>query len=574
MSEASQRRGLSRGVLGCLPALALLPLLVRHDPPEPLRVLQVFAVPLAVLALASLLLWHLVLARREERAGAWRLDALRGALDGARGLVVIFVIVLAAVSFARAQLVSARPDDPRREHLLTGDEPSYLFIAHSLVFDGDLNLFNNREQGDQRHFYGRSLAAPGQFGFHFYNRISGGRLAGREAEWAGREYFINRPGLPLLIAPAYWTGFHAGLRIRFAVLVWLNVLAALLATVMFALARAVSGAPAASAGAALVLALSPPLLYYASQIYPELAAGLLLVGAVLGLVRTRSWGGALLTGLLVAYLPWLHERFLGVTVVLALAALVRAPTRRWFAALAIPVGLSLVLQAAYYWQLYGVPVPLSTATPLDFAAMPRGLLATLTDRDRGILTLNPLLLLAAFGLLPLWRRDRWLAGTVAAALIVYLVPIAAFRDWHGGVCPPLRYVASVTPLAVLPLVTLATEPGWPMTRASLWVLGAWGLWIAFVLASQPGLMFWKFGALFQPRSFHAAHALFPAYFHPGAGSVLRSALWLGFIALPPVLDLALPRLGRRLTLRSAALWLPLALGGGLVTVSLLSPLSR
>jgi hypothetical protein len=98
--------------------------------------------------------------------------------------------------------------------------------------------------------------------------------------------------------------------------------------------------------------------------------------------------------------------------------------------------------------------------------------------------------------------------------------------------------------------------------------------MGFVLASQPGLMFWKFGALFQPRAFHGAHALFPAYFHPGAGSVLRSALWLGFIALPPVLDLALPRLGRRLTLRSAALWLPLALGGGLVTVSLLSPLSR
>jgi hypothetical protein len=573
MSEASQRRGLPRGVPGCLPALALLPLLVRQDPPGPLRVLQVFAVPLAVLALASLLLWHLVLARREEGAGAWRLDGLRGALEGARGLVVVFVIALAAVSFARAQLVSARPDDPRREHLLAGDEPSYLLIAHSLVFDGDLNLFNNREHGDQRHFYGRPLAAPGQFGFHFYNRISGGRLAGREAEWAGREYFVNRPGLPLLIAPAYWVGFHAGLRIRFAVLVWLNVLAAVLATVTFALAREVSRAPLASAAVALGLALGAPLVYYASQIYPEMAAGLLVTGGVLALVRTRSWRGALLAGLLLAGLPWLHERFLGVTVVLALAALFRAPARQRFAALAVPVALSLLLQAVYYWQLHGIPVPLGHARPV-VAAIPQGLLAILTDRDRGILTLAPLLLLAPVGLLPLWRRDPWAAGTVAATLIVYLLPIAAYPDWHGGVCPPLRYVASITPLAALPLVALATDPGWPVTRVSLCVLGVWGIWMGFVLASQPGLMFWKYGALFQPRAFHAAHALFPAYFHPGAGSAFRSAVWLGFVALPPILDRALLRLGSLPAPGAAVAWLPAAFGAGLLAVSLLSTVPR
>jgi hypothetical protein len=206
--------------------------------------------------------------------------------------------------------------------------------------------------------------------------------------------------------------------------------------------------------------------------------------------------------------------------------------------------------------------------------MPRGLLAILTDRDRGVLTINPLVLLATVGLLPLWRRDRWMAGTVAAALIVYLVPIAAFHDWHGGVCPPLRYVASITPLVVLPLVALATEPGWPVTRASLGVLGAWGLWMGLVLASQPALMFWKFGPVFQPRPFHAAHALFPGYFHPAGGSAFRSALWLGFLALPPLLDWALSRRGERPTLRSAVPWLPLVFGGGLVVVSLLSAVPR
>ena len=560
--------GVRAGLASALPLLTLPALFVGSDPPPPLRVFQVFAGPLAVLGTAAFGLACLASAPRVAAAAARFREQGRSWLAGRRGVVLVFLIALAALSLVRAQLISSRADDPRREYLLTGDEPSYLLLTHSLVFDGDLNLYNNREQNDGRYFYSRPLLGPGQFGFAYYNRLADGRLSGREAEWVGREYLINRPGLPILIAPAYWLGFHAGLRIRFAVLVWLNVMGAAVVALMFLLARTVSGEPVASAGAAFLLGFTPPLLYYPSQIFPEIPGALFLTGALYGLLRGQGRPAVLIVGLLLGFLPWLQERFLGTTAVLLGAGLARAPVRRHVVWLAAPVALSLLLQARYYWEFYAAPLPLGGMKLMAAAALPRGLLAMLTDRDRGILLINPLLIVAGVGLGFLWYRARWLAATIVAVLLVYLSPVAAFADWHGGVCPPLRYVTAVTPLLVGPLVVLLTAPGWPLTRLAIGVLGAWALWLGVTVTSQPALLFWKYGAVFNPSALRAAHPFFPGYFHPSPGSVGRSLLWLALLAAWPMLDAALGRAGASVTGRRATGWFPLILAVGLLAVSL------
>ena len=367
---------------GGLPLLVLLPLLIRHEPITPfLRVLHVFSVPLAILAVGCVLV-RLLSAWPAATPGSAPVIGRR--LGGWRGCALVFLATLDAASLIRSQLISPRPDDPRREHLLTGDEPAYLLLTHSIVFDRDLNVFNNREQNDTRYFYSRPLLGPGQFGFNFYNRVSGGRLAGRERDWVGREYLVNRPGLSILIAPAYWVGFHSQSRIRFVVLVWMNLLAATLGVVMFLLARAVSGGPGPSALAALLVALTPPLLYYSSQIYPELSAGLFMAGAILGLLRARDRWGALMTGSLIASLPWFNERFMAMALVLGAAGLTRQSLRRHALPFGLPIGLSLILEGLHDWGLFGVPFPLNSRKPLALSAIPTGLLAILTDRDRGL----------------------------------------------------------------------------------------------------------------------------------------------------------------------------------------------
>ena len=174
------------------------------------------------------------------------------------------------------------------------------------------------------------------------------------------------------------------------------------------------------------------------------------------------------------------------------------------------------------------------------------------------------------GLIPLRRQHPWLAGTLVVLLAAYLLPIAAFPDWHSGGSPSLRYLAPLVPLLVIPLVTLFQENGWPLTRAALGVFAAWSLWIALVLVSQPKLLFWTYGAIFHAEAFHPAHGFFPAFFHPAPGAILRGLLWLGLLALFPTLDWMLARAGFSMTPRVAWQWLPIIVASGILAVSLIS----
>jgi hypothetical protein len=555
------------------PLLTLPLLFIRDHPPAvSLRIIQIFSVPLTVLAIGSILIQGLM----KTKLGPDILKKGKGFLfpylTGRGGILIVFLITLTAVSLVRSQFVSYRSDDPRRTYLLTGDEPSYLLLTHSFVFDGDFNLANNTQ--DSKFFVKQILLDPGGFSFDYYNTISKGRLAGRENSWKDRQYFINRPALPILLSPAYWIGFHSQLRIRFAVLVWLNLFTAALAVIMLLMARSIDEAPFSNTVSVLFLVLTAPILYYSSQIYPDLPSALFVAGALLGLIKARRRGAILITGLLIACLPWFHERYLGMDLVLIGTAFFRKPFRRHPFYFCLLILLSYIFQGWYYWFFYGVPFPINSHKPLALSAIPRGLLALLTDRDKGLIFLNPLLLLVPVGLIPLWKENRWLAGTIIALLCAYLLPVAAFPDWHGGICPPLRYTVSIVPLLVLPLNALVRKGPWPLTRSVVYALGAWALWMGLKLATQPKLLFWKYGALFQNEAFHPAHILFPGYFIPEPGSVYRSFLWLGFVLCFPALDWLLQRGRGEGNVASSWLWAPLLLATGIFVISLISPLTR
>jgi hypothetical protein len=542
----------------------LLPALFFRGTTHPaFQIIKVFSVPLACLTLGSLIWslrpqgWPHFFPPRDHPPSTtevkWRFP---------------LVLLLAAVilfSGVRSFLISSDPRDPRVHYLLTGDEPSYLLMAHSLVFDGDLDVSNNRQ--DTRYFSRHLLLGSEQFGFNFYNRIAQGRLTGKEKDWGERQYFINRPGLPLLIAPAYWAGFLADKRIRFSVLVWMNLIAAFFILVLFFLGKAVAGwVPAGIA--AFYVAASPPILFYSNQIYPEVPAALCLTGALWGLIQAERRWEILFTGLAVAGLPWFHERLIGLFLVLTAAAFFRPNVRRhWPFFLMVPL-LSLIFQGIYYHSFYGVPFPLNSHKPLSLSAVPRGLLAMLTDRDKGLLFLNPLMALSFLGFIPLWRRDRRLTLTLLLLVLAYLIPVAAFPDWHGGICPPLRYWVIVIPLLIHPALALFTRDDRPLTRVWMMVLGAWGVWMGMVSAVQPRLWFWEYGFLFHPTAFRPAHVFSPAYFHPEARSSLLSGLWTALLLLFPFLDRWAGATPSASQSRSYVLYVPVILSFGILIISI------
>lgn len=367
-------------------------------------------------------------ARGEERATAETRPGPDGGRRGERRVAA--AVLVAAVVFAGHLAWLPRRLD---RLVLTGDEPHYLMTAISLVEDGDVDETNNYANKDYLRL-GHQLLKP----------------HATKATRAGT-YSKHGLGLPVLIVLPYAVGG------RTAVLVFLALVAAGVAANATLLAAAFTPSLRLAAAVALALSLSSPLAALALLVFPELPAALCIVYATRRLLApwNAPWQWALVGGCAAA-LPWLHLRFALVSLMLAVVALVRRGRRLrgrdGLAALALPVASAVAL-AGWYVYLYGRPLP-ATGDYEGFAGVAgflNGLAGLAFDQQWGALLYNPLLVLALATCLPFARDRRSEAAALAAIAVPYVLLLADFRVWWGGLSPPARFLTSVVPLAPPPL---------------------------------------------------------------------------------------------------------------------------
>jgi hypothetical protein len=204
-------------------------------------------------------------------------------------------------------------------------------------------------------------------------------------------------------------------------------------------------------------------------------------------------------GVLVAVLPWLHQKFLPVWgVLLATALLVGWLGERarmlgpagwsWAAWLLGPSAASVYLFALYNFAITGSVRPDALFLAwgpggVTSARVGQGLLGLLLDARFGILPYVPLLLLAAGGLALGGAR---LFAPVLPAAAAYYLTIASADNWSGAVCNLGRYVMPVLPLAVaLAGVALARTAGRRGAATLALALAAWTGAIALALRADP-----------------------------------------------------------------------------------------
>jgi hypothetical protein len=366
----------------------------------------------------------------------------------------------------------------------SGDEPHYLAIAHSIAFDGDVDLANN---------YGPNEPL-----------IAGGGLAPENHvhEGAGG---VARPvhdvGLPLLFAPvarvlkplAAWVSAAAPESLmrrakltptvlyRHLISLVMIAVATWMAGVLFETCLELGASTRAAFGTTVIAMLSPPLLVHSTLFFTELpsAAVALFVFRRTHTSLPASSAGWMLVGVGIGLLVLLHVRNAGLAIALGVLAFRAARTRAVspHKALALIGGLALLLLVRTgvnhaFWGTWVTTPHAALGRPAGIAATAReaGIrFAGMTiDQEFGLLPYAPILLLVPIGLATM--RDRQVAAGIVFASVCYIAPIlwpvTNVHGWTGGWSPAARFM-----VPIVPLLALALPPGFLyIPRALLAVL--------------------------------------------------------------------------------------------------------
>jgi hypothetical protein len=317
----------------------------------------------------------------------------------------------------------------------------------------------------------------------------------------GGVFYVLAPGPSLLLAPALRVDRALNLargtpgRLAVTVLFW-NALAAALVAAVFLLARDGGAGPGVAAAIAGLAALLPPLVFYSYQFYPEMLGALFLALALRAILlrSPETTGGALALGLLLAFLPWLHQKFLPVWALLAMMAVVRLVdalvTTRALMALVLPQVVSLYLIALYNFAITGSIRPDAVYLAwgpggVNSSRWGQGLFGLTLDARYGLLPYVPVYLFALGGLVLPGAAARVLRRG-AAAMFVYYLTVAAADNWSGAVCNLGRYIMPVLPYAAaLIALTVVAVGGKRGVYAVGLAFSAWSALLAAALWNDP-----------------------------------------------------------------------------------------
>jgi hypothetical protein len=393
---------------------------------------------------------------------------------------------------------------------IDGDEPYYLLVTESMVRDFDLDLAN--QYGPKR--WGRDDLAP-QFG--------------DPVGAAGEQYSRHEPFLPFLMIPGY---LLAGLHGALATIALFGVLL-VRSTVRW---MEDEGIPDTTIRALFPLfAFAPPVLFYATRIWPEVPGAFFFVEALRGVRahRAKRWLPALFG------LVMLKLRFGLVALALVIRGswLVRGTLRRSStdesrATIYLLAALGIIAVPLFVIGfITGDPTNVHTwrelipTSPVQYLTGLGGLIA---DGMSGIAFQAPFYLFALFALTQ-WKKTPAGFRTGIIASLLYLFYLVPRGEWFGGWAPALRYLVFLMPVLALGIAAVWER----IPREAIAVVSAWTVGLVIHGVARPWRLFHEFtgenlvGEFLSKTYGSDFSRLFPSFIRPNAAAWW----WIGAIVV-------------------------------------------
>lgn len=410
-----------------------------------------------------------------------------------------------------------------------GDEPHYMMIAHSLLFDQDLAVENN-------YLDPTNIVYAGNLKPELHMR------PGRD----GVQYSVHSPGLPVLSLPVFAAGYKLGTSLSDSLLKkahltrWTTLRQILALGMMFLsawgallcyeyLLKSIDRSSAFLT--VLICFLAVPLLPLSFLFFTEMPAAFLAFYAYSRMPESEFFGKQILPpALAVSYLPFLHVKYLALSGVLLLIILRRClKSERRGRSMAIVLSIFVAAQvilAALNYYCWGSILPYAAygRFELSISAYGHGLLGLFFDREFGLLTFSPIYVLAVVGGIQLWKRNRVELAELCAILLSVIGVMCGYPMWWGGWSPAARFLTPAV-IFMLPLVAQAihelrnSKPGGWIVTAFLTIQGA----LAVYFWQHPRLM-WNH-AIGESDLYGTVGGVFPSIILFTTNDLLLCIVW-------------------------------------------------
>jgi len=434
------------------------------------------------------------------------------------------VLVLFAILYVAYGIVFVRIT------LLHGDEPQFLMTAQSLVLDGDIDLSN---LGDNRvkEFHQVTTVGPHK----------------APASPPGKIHNVHPPGTSLVFAPAYWFGLTFLDHPRLPVALMVSVFAALTLFMLYRLLDRIGFDPLISGVCCIVFGLTPLLVLYSNQIYPDLIALVLTIPTLIHWASdARSRRFQLMCLGMVLLLPAVHPRLLPLMLLLIwlLWDTIRKTDER---ERCLKLGCGVIGAAALLYVFYHLHYtgdiwgPYKSgnvwkAYTLTIGSTLRAIAGQWIDVNIGLLNSAPVFAMAFIGLVMMIRSERRQLAFVALALYAVTAGVNANSDdWRFGYCFPSRFMLTSLPALVLPFAVVM-ERG---LRRDPWLLIL--TFLGFVVSldtTQEALRLPEAAYLGKHLNRRAITTLYPLGAHlpdlttGDAFPWMDTLVWVGLLAVP------------------------------------------